>query len=88
MLRAWVPRHAKPVVHALQVVQGIKVLGANVRHREKERAERATLVTQERLVKGKVRESRPDHLHRHCRARLRMAPLLPSAKCFVSCHEC
>ena len=39
-----------------QVVQGIKVLGANVRHREKERAERATLVTQERLVKGKVRE--------------------------------
>ena len=41
-----------------QVVQGIKVLGANVRHREKERAERATLVTQERLVKGKVRTSR------------------------------
>ena len=31
------------------------MLGANVRHREKERAERATLVTQERLVKGKVR---------------------------------
>ena len=49
----------------LQVVQGIKVLGANVRHREKERAERATLVTQERLVKGKVRKQAP-HVSRPC----------------------
>jgi hypothetical protein len=47
-----------PVLCVRQVVQGIKVLGANVRHREKERAERATLVTQERLVKGKARALR------------------------------
>ena len=47
-------------------MQGIKVLGANVRHREKERAERATLVTQERLVKGKVRRSPATCVRRLC----------------------
>ena len=68
--RAWQPvEHAHVPLIALfmlasQVVQHIKVLGANVRHREKERAERATLVTQERLVKGKVR--RPVLYCTHC----------------------
>ena len=38
-----------------QVVQEIKVLRSSVSQREKERAERATLVQQERLVKAKVR---------------------------------
>lgn len=47
------------LVHApwLQVVQEIKVLRSSVSQREKERAERATLVQQERLVKAKVRHS-------------------------------
>lgn len=38
----------------LQVVQEIKILRSNVSQREREKAERATLVTQERLVKSKV----------------------------------
>ena len=38
----------------MQVVQEIKVLRAAVSAREKERAERATLVQQERLQKAKV----------------------------------
>lgn len=38
-----------------QVVQEIKVLRSSVSQREKEKAERATLVVQERLVKAKVR---------------------------------
>ena len=37
-----------------QVVQEIKILRSNVSQREREKAERATLVTQERLVKSKV----------------------------------
>jgi len=41
----------------LQVVQEIKVLRSSVSQREKERAERATLVQQERLIKAKVRPS-------------------------------
>ncbi len=36
------------------MVQEIKVLRSSVSQREKERAERATLVQQERLVKAKV----------------------------------
>jgi hypothetical protein len=37
------------------VVQEIKVLRSTVLQRDKERAERATLVKQEKLVRGKVR---------------------------------
>ena len=40
--------------HALKVVQEIKVLRSSVSQREKEQAERATLVQQERLIKSKV----------------------------------
>lgn len=36
------------------MVQEIKVLRSSVSQREKERAERATLVQQERLIKAKV----------------------------------
>jgi nucleosome binding factor SPN SPT16 subunit len=43
------------------VVQEIKVLRSSVSQREKERAERATLVQQERLVKAKV--SSMEHTH-------------------------
>ena len=39
---------------ALQVVQEIKVMRSSVTAREKERAERATLVQQEKLSKAKV----------------------------------
>jgi hypothetical protein len=42
-------------MRSLQVVQEIKVLRSSVSQREKERAERATLVQQERLIKAKVR---------------------------------
>lgn len=38
----------------LQVVQEIKVLRASVSQREREKAERATLKEQERLIKAKV----------------------------------
>ena len=38
-----------------QVVQEIKVLRSSVSQREKEKAERATLVVQDRLVKAKAR---------------------------------
>jgi hypothetical protein len=41
------------------VVQEIKVLRASVSQREKEKAERATLVQQERLVKAKARGPPP-----------------------------
>jgi hypothetical protein len=41
--------------HAARVVQEIKVLRSTVLQRDKERAERATLVKQEKLVRGKVR---------------------------------
>ena len=40
--------------HAARVVQEIKVLRSSVGQREKEQAERATLVQQERLIKSKV----------------------------------
>ncbi len=40
--------------HAVRVVQEIKVLRSNVSQREREQAERATLVQQERLIKSKV----------------------------------
>ena len=77
------------LVAALQVVQGIKVLGANVRHREKERAERATLVTQERLVKGKVHRPRGAHVPVPCADggrchRLQSALVMPA--CCVDSH--
>lgn len=39
------------------MVQEIKILRSNVSQREREKAERATLVTQERLVKSKVRRA-------------------------------
>jgi nucleosome binding factor SPN SPT16 subunit len=42
------------VRHAAKVVQEIKALRSSVQQREKERAERATLVQQEKLVRGKV----------------------------------
>lgn len=48
------------IIH--QVVQEIKVLRSAVFQRNKERAERATLVTQEKLTKGKVRGSYPTNL--------------------------
>ncbi len=40
-----------------QVVQEIKALRSSVTSHEREVAERATLVTQERLIKGKVHKS-------------------------------
>ena len=43
------------VRHAAKVVQEIKALRSAVQQREKEKAERATLVQQEKLVRGKVR---------------------------------
>lgn len=45
------------VRHAAKVVQEIKALRSAVQQREKEKAERATLVQQEKLVRGKVRPS-------------------------------
>ena len=47
--------------HALKVVQEIKVLRSSVSQREREQAERANLVQQERLVKSKV--SQPLGMH-------------------------
>lgn len=44
--------------HAAKVVQEIKALRSAVQQREKEKAERATLVQQEKLVRGKVRDLR------------------------------
>lgn len=41
-------------LHFKQVVQEIKVLRSSVTAHEREVAERATLVTQERLIKSKV----------------------------------
>lgn len=41
-------------IFGTQVVQEIKSLRSAVQQREKERAERATLVQQERLVRSKV----------------------------------
>eukprot|EP00271_Cylindrocystis_brebissonii_P005149 TRINITY_DN17096_c0_g1_i1.p1 TRINITY_DN17096_c0_g1~~TRINITY_DN17096_c0_g1_i1.p1 ORF type:complete len:1151 (-),score=279.83 TRINITY_DN17096_c0_g1_i1:406-3858(-) len=46
------------VRHSNQVVQQIKTMGRQVKQRESERAERATLVTQERLVPVKGRALR------------------------------
>ena len=45
----------QPLPWTLQVVQEIKVLRSSVTAHEREVAERATLVTQERLVKAKAR---------------------------------
>jgi len=45
------------VVHAAKVVSEIKTLRSQVLHREREKAERATLVQQEKLVRGKVRNA-------------------------------
>ena len=42
------------IPHAAKVVQEIKALRSAVMQRDKERAERATLVQQEKLVRGKV----------------------------------
>lgn len=39
--------------HAAKVVQDIKLLKSQVQQRDKERAERATLVAQEKLARGK-----------------------------------
>ena len=51
----WIPEAAAPIHEvALQVVQEIKVMRSGVTAREKERAERATLVQQEKLSKAKV----------------------------------
>jgi len=43
------------LLHAAKVVQEIKTLRSQVQQREKEKAERATLVQQEKLIRGKVR---------------------------------
>jgi hypothetical protein len=49
------PRVASPAASARsQVVQEIKLLRSTVLSRDKERAERATLVVQEKLIRGKV----------------------------------
>lgn len=40
--------------HAQRVVQEIKLLRSTTLQRDKERAERATLVAQEKLIRGKV----------------------------------
>lgn len=42
------------VRHAAKVVQEVKAMRSAVLQREKEKAERATLVQQEKLVRGKV----------------------------------
>lgn len=44
----------------LQVVQEIKVLRASVSQREREKAEKATLKVQEKLIKSKARPSLHD----------------------------
>ena len=55
------------------MVQEIKSLRSNVSQREKEKAERATLVQQERLVKAKVRRPPALHIRRcHCLTLLRL----------------
>ena len=51
-----------------QVVQEIKVMRSGVTAREKERAERATLVQQEKLSKAKVLRSLLSSLCMCCRA--------------------
>ena len=51
-----------------QVVQEIKVMRSGVTAREKERAERATLVQQEKLSKAKVLRALLSSLHMYCRA--------------------
>lgn len=43
------------VRHAAKVVQEVKALRSSVQQRDKEKAERATLVQQEKLVRAKVR---------------------------------
>lgn len=43
------------VKHATRVVQEIKTLRSNVLQRDRERAERATLVQQEKLIRRPVR---------------------------------
>lgn len=43
------------VLHAAKVVQEIKTMRSQVQQREKEKAERATLVKQEKLIRGKGR---------------------------------
>ena len=48
------------VRHASKVVQDIKLLRSAVQTRDKERAERATLVAQEKLVRGKKVFRLPD----------------------------
>jgi hypothetical protein len=48
----------EPCCHCVTVfLQEIKVLRSTVLQRDKERAERATLVAQEKLVRGKVRQA-------------------------------
>lgn len=51
-------------------VQEIKVLRSTVLQRDKERAERATLVAQEKLVRGKVSHTRVPALDGNQNARL------------------
>ena len=52
--------------HAAKVVQEIKALRSAVQQREKEKAERATLVQQEKLVRGKVGGSLASCLWKWC----------------------
>ena len=49
-----------------QVVQEIKMLRGSVTQREKEKAERATLVQQERLIRGAVSKVLPQPLRMEC----------------------
>lgn len=46
------PPRSADLKHATKVVQEIKLLRSTVAQRDKERAERATLVAQEKLVQG------------------------------------
>lgn len=53
------------VRHAAKVVQEIKTLRSQVQQREKERVERASLVQQEKLVRGKVCRNSGEQLRSH-----------------------
>lgn len=50
------------VRHAARVVQEIKSMRSQVQQREKEKAERATLVQQEKLIRGKVGDAVFSHV--------------------------
>jgi hypothetical protein len=73
-----------------QVVQEIKVLRSAVSAREKERAERATLVQQERLNKAKVRSHMASRYSPISPAlsSMRSDDEWPEPACLQSCQRC